>query len=152
MYRALLKGRLLSTDLARVYEVARILDITKELSEEEACLEYLEKLRWPDGLECVKCGAKKISRISSHGKTGKPRHLYQCLICRSQFTVRTRTIFQDSHLPLTAWFKAIALICGSKRKMNPTRLMRELNVQYRTASSLLLRIQKALESGGRLEV
>ncbi|HYR88048.1 MAG TPA: hypothetical protein VE422_28470 [Terriglobia bacterium] len=55
-------------------------------------------------------------------------------------------------MPLTTWFKAITVVSGSKRKMNPTRLMRELNVQYRTASSLLLRIQKALESGGRLEI
>ena len=45
-----------------------------------------------------------------------------------------------------------AMIGGSTSQMNATRLMRELDVQYRTASSLLLRIQKALESGGRLEV
>jgi transposase-like protein len=132
--------------------VARILDITTELSEEEACLEYLEKLRWPDGVKCVKCGEKRISRIISHGKTGKPRHLYQCLVCRTQFTVRTGTIFRDSHLPLTAWFKAIALIGGSKKRMNVTRLQRELNVQYRTASYLLDRIHRALQSGGKLEL
>jgi transcription antitermination factor NusG/transposase-like protein len=134
------------------WNVAKILDITAEFSQEEACLEYLEKLRWPEGVKCLKCGASKISRILSHGKTGKPRHLYQCLVCRTQFTVRTGTIFRDSHLPLTAWFKAIALICGSKKKMNVTRLQRHLNVQYRTASYLLHRIHRALESGGRLEV
>jgi uncharacterized repeat protein (TIGR01451 family) len=102
-------------------------------------------------VECVKCAEKKISRITSTGKTGKPRHLYQCLICRTQFTVRTGTIFRDSHLPLTHWFKAIALVCGSKRTINVTRLQRELNVQYRTASYLLLRIHRAIESGGQLE-
>jgi len=146
------EGRPSQDHLERIGVVARILDITKQLPDEESCLEYLEKLRWPEGVQCVRCGAKKISRISSHGKTGKPRHLYQCLTCRAQFTVRTGTIFQDSHLPLTAWFKAIALICGSKRPINPTRLMRELDVQYRTASSLILRIQKAMESGGQLEI
>jgi len=145
-------GAHLENYLARVGAVARILDITNQLSDEEACVQYIEKLRWPDGVVCVKCGGKKISRISSRGKTGKPRHLYQCLACRAQFTVRTGTIFQDSHLPLTAWFKAIALIGSSTRQMNATRLMRELDVQYRTASSLLLRIQKALESGGQLEI
>lgn len=132
--------------------VASILDITNQLPDEEACLGYIERLRWPEGVACLRCAEKKISRISSRGKTGKPRHLFQCLTCRTQFTVRTGTIFQDSHLPLTTWFKAITVVSGSKRKMNPTRLMRELNVQYRTASSLLLRIQKALESGGRLEI
>jgi hypothetical protein len=135
-----------------VYAVARILDITKEFSEEEACLDYLEKLRWPEGVVCVKCSGKKISRITSRGKTGKPRHLFQCLVCRAQFTVRTGTIFRDSHLPLTSWFKAIGLICGSKRRIDVARLMRELDVQYRTASYLLARINRALDSGGRLEI
>ena len=132
--------------------VARILDITAELSEEGACLEYLEKLRWPNGVVCVKCSEKKISHIHSHGKTGKPRELYQCLVCRTQFTVRTGTIFQDSHLPLTAWFKAIALVAGSRRKMPVGRLQQELGVQYRTASHLLKRIRKAMDSGGLLEL
>lgn len=134
------------------YDVARILDITKEFSSEEACIEYLEELRWPNGMECVKCAAKKISRIISHGKTGKPRHLYQCLVCRTQFTVRTGTIFQDSHLALNCWFRAIALVSDPKRKMNANRLKRELNVQYRTALYLLERITGALERGGRLEL
>src|SRR5437773_10413809 len=92
--------------------VARILDICKELASEDACLDYLERLRWPSGVQCVKCSSQKISRIMTHGKSGKPRHLYQCLACRAQFTIRTGTIFQDSHLPLTSWFKAIALIAG----------------------------------------
>src|SRR2546430_17052189 len=132
--------------------VAKILDITKEFSEEEACLDYLEKLRWPQGVTCVKCGEKKISRILTRGKTGKPRHLFQCLACRAQFTVRSGTIFRDSHLPLTSWFKAIALVCGSKRGVDVPRLMRELDVQYRTASYLLTRIRRALQRGGRLEI
>jgi transposase-like protein len=131
--------------------MVRILDVTTELSSEEACLEYLERLRWPNGVECVKCGAKKISPISTRGKTGKPRQLYQCLACRSQFTVRTGTIFQDSHLQLNLWFRAVALICRSK-KINVTRLKNALNVHYRTASYLLARIQGAIQSGGNLEV
>ena len=132
--------------------MTRILDITKTFSREESCRQYLESLRWPNGVECVTCAGTNISRIISRGKTGKPRHLYQCLICRAQFTVRSGTIFRDSHLPLTSWFKAIALICGSKKRINVTRLQRELNVQYRTASYLLNRIHKALESGGLLEI
>jgi transposase-like protein len=131
--------------------MALIFDI-KRLGDEDACLQYLEQLRWPAGLECVRCFHKKISRITSRGKTGKPRHLYQCLACRTQFSVRTGTIFQDSHLPLTAWFKAIALVGTSKREVNVNRLKRELNVQYRTAAYLLARIQKAVVSGGRLEI
>jgi transposase-like protein len=132
--------------------VAAILDITAEFSTEEACIEYLERLRWPEGVSCPKCSMKKISRIITHGKTGKPRRLYQCLECRTQFTVRTGTIFRDSHLPLVMWFRAIALVGTSRREIKANRLKRELNVHYQTASFLLSRIHKAVVSGGRLEV
>jgi transposase-like protein len=132
--------------------MTRILDITKSFSKEEPCRQYLEKLRWPNGVECVTCNEKHISKIVSRGKTGKPRHLYQCLSCRTQFSVRTGTILRDSHLPLTVWFKAIALVCGSKQRIKAASLRNDLNVNYRTASFLLNRIYGALESGGHLEV
>jgi len=132
--------------------VVRILDINTEFSTEEACFEYLERLRWPGGVECPKCFGKKISRINSNGKTGKPRRLYQCLVCRNQFTARTGTIFQDSHLPLTTWFKAIALVGEAKNEANVNRLKRKLKIHRRTASYLLTRIRRAMASGGRLEI
>ena len=132
--------------------MATILDINREFSTEEACFEYLEGLRWASGVECPKCFEKKISRISTRGKTGKPRHLYQCLQCRNQFTVRTGTIFQDSHLPLTTWFKAIALVAGTKNEATASMLQRRLKIHYRTASYLLARIRQAMASGGDLEL
>src|ERR1700685_811742 len=93
---------------------------------EEACLAYLEKIRWPDGVRCLKCGSKEISRIAAKegvrsrdrvnqaGEAVKQRiparQLYQCLKCRHQFTAKTGTLFNDSHLPLQKWFYALALI------------------------------------------
>jgi transposase-like protein len=131
--------------------LVRLLDICAEFSSEEDCFGYLERLRWPSGVQCPRCLEKKISRIATRGKSGKPRHLYQCLICRTQFSIRTGTIFQDSHLPLTAWFKAIALV-GAAKEVNVNVLKRELNVHHRTASYLLSRIQQAMAKGGELEV
>ena len=123
--------------------------LARELSDEEAYLEYLEKLRWPKGVKCTKCGKKKISRITSRGTTGKPRHLYQCLVCRTQFTIRTGTILQDSYLPLKKWFKAISLVLQGT---NVATLQREIDVQYRTAEYLMSRIHDARSRGERLEV
>ena len=131
--------------------MTHILDLAKRFSKEESCRRYLEKLRWPNGVQCVTCAGKSISRIISRGKTGKPRHLYQCLDCRTQFSVRTGTILRDSHLPLTVWFKAIGLVCRAKQEITIRSLQSQLHVNYRTASYLLVRIKGALENGGRLE-
>src|SRR5205823_1924968 len=115
---------------------------------EEKCTAYLEKMRWPDGVRCSACGNTKISRIRAASKTGKARHLYQCLekSCRYQFSATTGTIFHDSHLPLTTCFSAVALV-GSEEAISARQLRRELDVQYKTAQHVLHRIQEALRTG-----
>jgi transposase-like protein len=121
----------------------------KALSTEEKCIAYLEKMRWPNGVRCPECGGDSISRFQSKGKTGKVRHLYQCLdkTCRYQFSTTTGTIFHDSHLPLNKWFSAVALICDSSREMSVNQLRMELGVQYKTAAHVSGRVRQAMEHG-----
>jgi hypothetical protein len=139
--------------------VANLIDITKEFGTEEACLAYLEKLRWPRGICCIRCGGERISRIRSKGRRGTVRHLYQCLEkgCRHQFTAKVGTIFNDSHLPLEKWFLAVALMCDAKKWLSALQMQRHLDVAYRTAWYLCHRIRKAMEQeggifGGTVEV
>ncbi len=104
-----------------------------EIASEQACLSYLEKTRWPQGVRCPRCRGEKISKftaaVSKRSKkyisrqTGEAkdwkipeRALYECLdsTCRYQFTAKTGTVFSDSHLPLQKWFLAIALITSAE--------------------------------------
>jgi transposase-like protein len=101
-------------------------------------------MRWPNGVKCLACQSPRITRISSKGKTGKPRKLYQCNDCRFQFTATTGTVYHDTHLPLSKWFIAIALITESKKGISANQLSRALGVQYRTAWYLAHRIRKAM--------
>ncbi|MBI3935210.1 MAG: transposase [Acidobacteria bacterium] len=121
----------------------------KTLSTEEKCIAYLEKMRWPDGVRCPTCGNSSISRFRTKGKSGKIRHLYQCLgkACRYQFSPTTGTIFHDSHLPLNKWFEAIALVCDADKPMSANQLRLALGVQYKTAAHLVARIRQAIERG-----
>src|SRR5690349_19037614 len=103
-----------------------------EFPDEPACLSYLERVRWPRGVRCVKCGEGRVSRITAvesrrsrqyvSKRTGDAsdrripaRRLYHCLNpeCRYQFSVRTGTIFSDSHLPLRKWFLAVAIMMNA---------------------------------------
>ena len=68
------------------------------------CRQALEELRWPDGVACLRCGSKSISRITT-------RKQYDCNGCRYRFSVTTGTIFNDSHLALPKWFLAVFLMC-----------------------------------------
>ena len=121
----------------------------RTLSTEEKCIAYLEKMRWPEGVRCLTCGNSSISRFQTKGKSGKVRHLYQCLgkSCRYQFSPTTGTIFHDSHLPLNKWFRAIALVCDAEKPMSINQLRLALGVQYKTAAHLASRIRQAMEKG-----
>jgi hypothetical protein len=129
----------------KVEDVAR----QKALTTEEKCIAYLEKMRWPNGVLCPECGSDSISRFLAKGKTGKARHLFQCLdkTCRHQFSPTTGTIFHDSHLPLNKWFSAIALLCDAKRDLSVNQLRMGLGVQYKTAAHVASRVRQAMAQG-----
>jgi len=128
-----------------------LLDIHKELNTEAKCIAFLEHMRWPNGVKCLGCQSPRITPIIAKGKlnkkTGKrspDRELYQCNECRFQFTATTGTVYHDTHLPLTQWFLAIALITESKKGISAAQISRALGVQYRTAWYLAHRIRKAI--------
>jgi transposase-like protein len=131
----------------------RMIDINARFSTEEKCLDYVETMRWPSGVCCVHCGVMNISKITREAKgKNKRARLYQCLEkeCGKQFSATSGTIFNDTHLPLTKWFLAIAMICEAKKGMSALQLQRHLGVNYRTAWHLCHRIREAMQDGGDL--
>jgi hypothetical protein len=130
----------------------------KQFQDEDAAREFLEKLFWPEGPVCPKCGvigdATKLERregTKSHGRKG----LYQCnsVGCREQFTVTIGTIFEDSHIALHKWLLAIYLMCSSKKGISALQLQRNLEIgSYRTAWFLAHRIRWAMTQGPMTEL
>jgi transposase-like protein len=126
----------------------KLIDVTKKFTTDDKCLDYLEQMRWPNGeIGCVHCG--EIGRISkiTREKKGKNQRtrIYQCLACGKQFSATSGTIFNDSHLSLTKWFMAIALVCEAKKGISAKQLERHLGVNYRTAWYLAHRIREAMQ-------
>ena len=118
-----------------------------KLDTEEQCIRHLEQVRWPEGLVCIRedCGSRRIMTFETKGKTGKARHLYECVDCRYQYSITTGTIFHNSHLPLNKWFLAIHLICSTKRGISAKDLQRKLKVNYRTACYMVRRIRLIIQ-------
>ena len=119
-----------------------------QLDTEEQCIRHLEQVRWPDGLVCIKedCRSRRIMSFETKGKTGKARHLYECVDCRYQYSITTGTIFHNSHLPLNKWFLAIHLISSTKRGISAKDLERKLKVNYRTACYMMRRLRLIIQS------
>ncbi|HLZ91622.1 MAG TPA: IS1595 family transposase, partial [Candidatus Acidoferrum sp.] len=130
----------------------RMIDVTAKFNTDDKCLDYLEQMRWPNGVCCVHCGVLNVSKITRTTGKNKRVRIYQCLEkeCGKQFSATSGTIFNDTHLPLTKWFLAIALICEAKKGMSAKQLERHLGVNYRTAWHLCHRIREAMQDGGDL--
>lgn len=121
--------------------------LTAIISDEEKSIAFIEKQRWPNGPVCPKCGATdRINKLYGvKDKKGKPRlGLWKCYHCRSQFTVRKGTIFEESLIPLSKWILAIHLMCSSRKGVSANQLKRELGVSYQTAWFLCHRVRHAM--------
>lgn len=135
-----------------------LIDTAKAFASEEKCHLYLEAARWPNGVRCLKCDHGNVSKFTVKGVnreyadgTVKPtpdRFMYQCLDprCKYQFAATTGTIFSDTHLPLSKWMLAVAIMCNAKKGVSAKQMERDLGVSYKTAWYLCHRIRKAMTS------
>ncbi len=111
------------------------------LTESEA-REYLERLRWHNGVHCAHCNSVEITKLS--GKAHR-EGTYQCNGCREQFSVTVHTIMEDSHIPLKKWIMAFHLMCSNKKGISSLQLQRDLGLgSYRTALFMTHRIRLAM--------
>ena len=108
---------------------------------DETCRKTLERLRWPDGVACLRCGDCDVTELPQ-------QHKWLCPSCAYKFTVTAGTIMHDSHLPLRKWFAAIYLMVESKKGVSALQLKRMLGVSYKTAWYLCHRIREAIGHDG----
>jgi hypothetical protein len=66
---------------------------------------------------------------------------------RRQFSVKVRTIFEDSPIGLDKWFTAMWLIAGAKNGISSYELHRAIGVTQKTAWFLNHRIRLAMQTG-----
>ena len=104
---------------------------------EQACLAYLQKLRWPDGFVCPICNGRRAWRM----KTG----LFRCSVCKRKVSPIAGTIFQGTRKPLRLWFHAIWYVTNQKFGGSALGLKRLLGLKsYQTAWSWLHKMRRAM--------
>jgi transposase-like protein len=135
----------------------------EKFATDEQCLQYIEKMRWPDGIvRCPTCGDKNVEKYERPApkkhrskqrdpeKENKRAWFYICrnVDCREQFSPTSGTIFHDTHLPLIVWFQAITLMLNAKKGISAKQLQRDLGIGgYKTAWYLNHRIREAMAEG-----
>jgi len=101
---------------------------------DDACLEEIKRLRYPQGILCMQCG-----KITKHYKLHN-RTAYSCEFCRNQIYPLKGTIFEKSTSSLRLWFFAMFLLTYTRGKMSVKQLQNEIDVTYKTAWRIRLSI------------
>jgi len=129
--------------LEAVEEYPRTLaELEARFSDEQACREYLFRLRWPEGFRCPRCGESKTWPLQS----GR----WQCARCGHQGSVTAGTIFQGTRTPLTVWFRAMWWMTSQKNGISALGLQRVLGWgSYQTAWVCLHKLRRAMIRPGR---
>ena len=119
-----------------------LVELEARFSTEEACREYLLKLRWPEGFVCPRCGTQSA--------WASKRNLLLCADCGYQASVTAGTIFQDTRKPLTLWFRGAWWVTTQKGGASALELQRVLGLgSYVTAWTWLHKFRRAMVRPGR---
>ena len=106
------------------------------IPDQETARVYLESRLWLNGPTCSVCGSAK--RITTR-KGG----YYRCNACKLDFTVRTGTIFERSHVPLHKWIYAMYLLVTARKGISSVQLAKEIGITQKSAWFVLHRLREA---------
>jgi transposase-like protein len=123
-------------------------DLSRCFEDEGAALELVQTCLWANGVVCPHCGETRRTGLLKGASTSTGT--YKCYGCRKLFSVRTGTIFENSHVPLSKWLKALFLTrCGAD-SIKPYQLSQAIKVSFKTAALMIAQIKRsAVECGIR---
>jgi transposase-like protein len=107
--------------------------------DQESARTYLESRLWPKGCRCPVCGLGDRITVRKAG-------FYRCNQCKEDFTVRTGTIFERSHVPLHKWLYAMYLLVTSRKGVSSMQLSKEIGITQKSAWFVLGRLREACGS------
>ncbi len=113
-----------------------LIEMFNRFPNQDAARSYMEAQRWPDGVTCPHC--QETKRI--HARKGG---YYRCNACREDFTVRTGTVMERSHIPLQKWLYAMYMLVTSRKGISSVELHTKLGITQKSAWFMLHRLREA---------
>jgi len=123
-----------------------LMEAIRHYADADVALAEVADSRWSQGVVCQHCGAEKPMFL-------KTRRIWKCSKCRKQFSIKTKSVFEDSPIPLDKWLTVTWMIANCKNGISSYEIMRDTGVTQKTAWFMLHRIRLAMqdESIGKLK-
>jgi transposase-like protein len=119
-----------------LFEFKTLAEFADYFCDEATCVKHFTATRFANGQYCPHCGHTTIYTF----KDGKR---YRCADCKQDFTIRTKTVFGESKLPLRKWFMAIYLLSTTSKGMSSVQVAKHVGVCQKTAWFMAHRIREA---------
>ncbi|MEM9981408.1 MAG: 7TM diverse intracellular signaling domain-containing protein, partial [Bacteroidota bacterium] len=133
-----LLGDMSSIEKARVEQRPSTFEEFKKIyTNEEACLEFLSKLKWKNGFVCRKCAYTDFTE----GTTPFSR---RCSRCSKIESATVATIFEGTRFPLIKAFY-ITYITASSKRMTSENLSNMLDLRKQTCWSFTKKVEEAIK-------
>jgi transposase-like protein len=116
-----------------------LLEAVRYFSDADLALDFMAKLRWPNGVVCPHCEATEPGFLAT-------RRIWKCRECRKQFSIKVGTVFEDSPLGLDKWLPCLWLIANAKNGISSYEISRALGVTQKTAWFMLHRVRLAMQT------
>jgi transposase-like protein len=125
--------------------------VEREFATDDDCKRLLKKLRWPDGKPvCPRCGEqKRVYKTAAEFR-------WKCKACNKNgyaFSVLTGTVFENTNVPLSIWFRVAFLMVSSKKGISALQVHRMIppvrgaTGSYKTAWYMCHRLRAAMQDG-----
>ena len=121
------------------YKSLSLFEFQQMFPDDQSCMEYLAKLKWPNGFVCEKCKHHKYCK----GKLKQPR---QCTSCGYQATPTSGTMFPKVKFPLLKAFYIVYFMSTNKKGISSTELSRKLNLRQKTCWLFRKKVAQAMKS------
>lgn len=128
---------MIEEDYPRTFE-----EFVSRFQSEDDCIDYIARLRWPDGFVCPRCQCSKAWKTS--------RYLMHCAHCGHQTSITAGTLFQKTRKPLRLWFHVVWWMMCQKTGASAKNLKDAMGFgSYKTAWAWLHKLRRVMIRPGR---
>jgi len=124
------------------YKILSIFEFGKRFPNDQACLDYLANLKWPNGFVCERCGNTRCC-------SGSKSYSRQCTKCKYQSSPTSGTLFHKVKFSLLKAFYITYYMSTSKKGIASTELSRKLALRQKTCWLFQQKVMQAMSSSGK---
>jgi len=122
-----------------MFKGVSILEFQARFPDDNACKDYLLKIKWPESYSCNKCGHKKYCGTSRYGER-------RCTKCRGVESATANTLFHKVKFPLQKAFYIVFFVTTNPKGMSSHELARKLDMHQPVVWRFKRKMAKAMAS------